>query len=98
MFIQNDVMDFTGPGGQSGCPWGVPIFHDRTSINNGHFGKFSSSKSLKMNYCYWQGVQKSVLCWEVMPLILKGSLSMEITEDVHAKRCVVLFVTEAGIG
>ena len=29
--------------------------------------KFSSSQRLKMNYCYRKGVQKCVLCWEVVP-------------------------------
>ena len=38
------------------------------------FERLSSSRRLKMNYHYGKGVQKSVLCWEVVPFS-EGPLS-----------------------
>ena len=40
--------------------------------------RLSSSRRLKTNYCYGKGVQKNVLCWEVIPFS-EGPLSEVIT-------------------
>ena len=43
-----------------------------------------------MNYCYWKGVQKSVLCWEVVSL--EGTLSEVSLQDFHPYVPIASFV------
>ena len=52
-------------------------------LNKGHLGqeRLSSSRRLKVNYCYRKGGQNSVLCWEVATW-LNGPLSEVLNKQV----------------